>query len=407
MHVYEWEDSFIWNDNMCISGDEAWFIGGIVNALFKLDLRTGEYKFMTDFPDSPIYAFRKYKVGIQCGKYILCFPDKGSSIWLFDTLNNDLKKIDLGLPDNARPGVTCAFHINGKIYAVASELRQIIELDISDTNSVVYYPVFETCGQGYLGHESISVNQYIYCINNAVNMICEFDTNTKEIKYYSVPNSESGFTAIGYGDGCFWLSGYTRELHVWDKKNNLFRIIEDLPADLGVYELDSEGQLTVNYEKKVFKTELFFKCINLKSVICFIPYQSNHIVYVDKSNYGLNIFELPDEAEDTNSWNRGMQHKYLVECVMPEENIILLYSIKNKAAIELNMENKEYKYKYYYLKEEDKQRIWELFHKNDKLIIENRDDDLYYFKKAAKRQGLKEVLAADAIGGKIHRFITK
>ena len=407
MCIFEPEDLFIWNDNMCIAENEAWFVGCVVNALFKLNIKSGQYEMVIDFPDYQINVFRKNQVGIKYGKYILCFPDKGKFIWIYDTIENKLTKIDAINSGNIRIRTTCVFNIDNKIYAVASGLKQIIKIEINSNVCIEYYSLFDDAYEGELGEESVCIGQYIYCSDSKTNIICEFNVNTKKCRYYSIPGIVGGITTMCYDGEYFWLTGYNKEIYVWNKEINQTNVINNFPKECGSYEIDEAKYLKVNKEKIVFDTQVFYRSINAKENIWFIPYQCNHILYIDKCNYKLNIMELPDEVEDTNSWNRGMQHKYLVEGVMAEDNIIFLYSMKNEAVIELNMENKEYQYKYYYLREQDKQRIWELFHKNDKLIIENRDDDLYYFKKAAKRQGLKEVLAADAIGGKIHRFITK
>lgn len=379
--MYDWEAPFIWNDNMYISGDEAWFIGSNVNALFKLDLRSGQYYFITYFPDSDVCGFRVSRVVTQYDGYILCFPDKGSVIWAFDTNKNELQKIELYNPDFQRMSFVYAYNVDGKVFAIASGLMQIVELEITDKAHIKYYSLFEEYKQkeleDSLGEQSVLIGQCIYCIYWKTNLVCEFNVKTKEIRYYVIPNIKNGIATICYDGKYFWFSGWAKELYVWDKEKNSTRILENFPPEFGVYEIDDLKQLRVSSEKKMFERNVFFKGINVKDYICFIPFSANHIVYVDKHNFEIDIFMIPDEEEDIASWTRSMNHKYIVEYII-NENIIGIYSIKNEHVIELDVEKKEFEVKSFLLNNQDKQRLWDILSQNKTLGYEVKSSDLLY-----------------------------
>lgn len=390
----------VWSDNMIITDDNGWFISGGLNMLFNMNLKTGECHFVADFPDSELSRFRMNQVQIKQGRYILCLPDRGKTVWLYDSLDEKLKELGFLNLDLKRLAIINEFIVNDSLFVVASEKKQIIEISWNGQLDFKYFDIFRHIELGNLGNESVLVKQKIYCVCDLSNEVCEFDVMTKKSKYYPVCGVKNGLTTICYDGSFFWLSGFDRELYVWDKTKMQTRILHEFPIEFGFYEIDDPGQVRVNNEKRA-ETSLFVKSIDGKDSLWFIPFQTNKILYVEKTDFSIHIFDLPGETEDSVSWRRDMNVKYVVE-YFRNKNIVGLYSFKNNNIVEINIDKKKISYIIPFINEEDKAKIWSILFQESQMLSERDAEDLNLFLREAEMQKNNIKVINELIGNKIY-----
>lgn len=406
-NMKECEIEYFWCDNMYFDGDCAWFIGSNINALFCLSYLTGQIEFVATMPDSNIKKFREYRVLYKSRKYVFCFPDNGGRLLLYDISSKRWIEKEINNPDHARIGIEKAYEVEGIVYAVASGISMIIEVTVhSDCKiSMNYFPMGITSNDMF---DSVYADGIIYYVHDKENVIYAFNIKSKEIKKLPVPNvdnKENGFATICYGRNRFWLSGTEKKIYIWNENNNTTDIIDDFPEEFGVYKLDRDNKLLLDTKKEEFECNIFYKSIDQETAVWFIPYRSNFIVYIDKADYSINVFDVPNEQEDDNSWNRWMDQKFVIMYSREENNLVGLYSFKNKSVFEVDLATKNIRSLSYVMNEQDRNKMWVLFVDEDKVIIEKAGYLDFYFQNLEAINEHTPVNEDQTIGDKILDYI--
>lgn len=115
----------------------------------------------------------------------------------------------------------------------------------------------------------------------------------------------------------------------------------DFPENFGVY-TSIDGKFCLDSKNTKFAEPLFISSVVIENKIYFIPYQSNCIVTLDVIDDTINVLFIPNEEEDTLSWERNMRHKYLLEYVK-DEKYLWLYSFKQKCILEVDLKTEQVK----------------------------------------------------------------
>ena len=146
----------------------------------------------------------------------------------------------------------------------------------------------------------------------------------------------------------FWLSGYCKEVYIWDSLTNKINIVNGFPRDFGIYDFTEETDGKANCIASEYKRFAFIHSVTLGENIWFIPYITNKIIYVNKYTYQIHTFEVNEEDETKESIlsRRNLWYKYLLEYVK-DERYLGLYSIKNNCMMEIDTVKMTYEYRSY------------------------------------------------------------
>ena len=140
-----------------------------------------------------------------------------------------------------------------------------------------------------------------------------------------------------------WLTGYNREIYIWNQVKNEIKSLRNLPSDFGIYNFNGKKRNLLDCRIKEYDTFTFLENIDAGGYIWYIPFQTNQILYVNKDTNEINVFEIKEEEENEETIkNRKMDCKYVLQYVY-EDRYIGLYSIKNEIVFEIDTKTLEVK----------------------------------------------------------------
>lgn len=361
---------FCWSDNWWIDGNNAWFVDGERDVLYCLNLFTGQCEFINSIPNSTEQKFRQNP---RCMKYrdaIVCLPDLGQHIWIYDL--NQFHKIEIENPCNSRIFINNFWEFEQKLFAVSVGLKKIIEINLNERKIDNYYNLN---GANIQIAGSVKVDEKIFIASAESNHIYEFDLKSKSIVLHKLPAVKDRFYGISF-DGCnFWLSGYNKAIYVWNKENGTVENIKNLPEGFGIYNYEEKEDFldckSVSYDTPAF--------IDIKAVgqyVWFIPFKTNKIVYINKDTFDVFSLDIKQEDETKDSLARNyMGHKFLFLYIR-EKRYLGLFSFKNNNVLEIDTVNLRVEYKKFFLSlqcisEISKNRILGEYYFLDKIIYQN------------------------------------
>lgn len=352
--------SFFWSDNWYIENGKAWFVAGEYNAFFQLDMAINQCVFVAELPVTN--GLRLNSRCIKCYNDIFCIPDTGDSIWVYELDKSQFRKIGIKNPDKVRLMIVNFWQVDKKIFAVSMGLKQVIEVNIRDKRIENYYGLCDISNER-IGL-CIKVGRTIFCPLSDSNQVCQFSIITKEAVKYSIPDIADGLCTICFDGEKYWLSGFRKQIYVWNKENNTVKIIGQFPEQFGIYNFEGNTSELIDYKTVLYDTPTFADSIATEQYIWFIPFQTNKIIYIDKDTFELHVFEIAEEEETEDSLTCGRMHsKYLLQYVK-ERRYIGLYSLKNNCiweidSLKIKVEKKHYSFSRECLEQIEKKYIYE------------------------------------------------
>ncbi len=386
---------FVWSDGWYIEGDRAWFIGGREGILFCLDLETKKCEYVAEIPEK-IRAFRIISRCIKCENNIFCMPDRGNSIWVYDLICRNFKEINIYNPENVRIEIAGMWKFENRIFAVSYGMGQMIEID-SEQKVIVSYHMLG--GSEELVTYTIRINNGIYSLYGS-GKVYIFDMETKETVMYKLPYINRRFHSLCMVGNKFWLSGYCKELYLWDKENNSISIKGGFPYEFGIYDYSRDTVGKIDCKTAKYETPAFSYSIVVGGRVWFIPNQTNQILYMDQDSDKLYTFKIKEENETRQSLlENEYGAKYLLEYVI-DERYIGLFSLKNKKILEIDTRQLEYSWKKYYFSQRCLTKCAEIY-KN--VFCDRFSFERELYGNRIRLSNYDDNINKDSVGMKIHQ----
>lgn len=330
-----------WSDHWCFEGEKAYFIDAMDDNLYEVDLGQGIYKYIRHF--GSLYGdFRCHPRCRKIGDRVICYPDMGKDILIYDLITKQLDKVSIYNPDNKRIGMRYDWEYHGQQYVLSFGLNSIFEMDID--NCTVKHIVTVTDEEDILNTNGIVVDRrYLYVPSVLHNRIYCIDVLKKTRERYEIPMMTSGIYTMTFDGKYFWLSGKKREIYRWEKKINAVSVIDKLPKEFGYYEgwtnwEEGNAYPIKNTVNKEYPTGLFFGSVDSEKFVWFIPAQASHIIRLDKQTLECSIFDMRGEDNSPETYlNNMMKHKYVVSYVR-EERYVGLYSFNTSRMYEIDLD---------------------------------------------------------------------
>lgn len=365
----------VWSDNWWIEDNKAWFCGGQIGALFCVDMETHQCEFIAQIPECKFENFRLYSYCIKYMNKIFCLPAFENNIWIYDIEEKAWEKTEVGNEDQVGIWLFSYGKINDRVY-LYSGIGELYEINLEKQEAKKVWN-FLTCFD-YTKYEQ--VNEGLYCIRNKEVIYFKVSSNWKDPTVYKIPDVHSDLTTICYDGINFWLSGFCKEIHVWNPVQGLIKIITEFPPQFGFYYFDKGEDPELDCECFINKASPFFEeSIALGKYVWFISRRSNCLIYVDKETYEVFLLELENEYETKESIeNHFMDYKFLLVYVY-ENRYIGLYSLKNRCYLEIDTVNLCVRYPDYRLSEESTRTIVKVLADNKRMVFsesEERDREM-------------------------------
>lgn len=367
-------NSFVWSDNWWVENEDAWFVDGENNLLFHYNFLSNKYNLVAEIPYESKNTFRLNSRCMKCNDDIYCMPDTSNIIWIYNLKKKEFSSIVLDNPDHVRIAIVNFWKYHDSIIAVSTGLKRVLEIDIYEKKIKQFYDI-----EGNVS-ASILVNDSIYYVSNQDYRIFEFNLINKQNFQYTNEIICRGLQTICYDGKDFWLSGYKKEIYHWNKEENTIEVLDCFPKDFGIYDFQKGCDKILDCEKEEYDIPTFIEAIALEKYTCFIPFQTNQIIYVDKQTQEIHSLNSLDESETAMSMTKNrLGHKFLVEYVT-DTGIIALFSLKKQQMIDVDINNGMITTRLIHRDPRLLKQIFEIYKKREKIYFEgNRFDDEVYF----------------------------
>ncbi len=353
---------FLWSDNWWIEENEAWFVSGENNAIFRYDMCTKETSMVVTCPEEIPNGFRYNPRCIKSGNDVFCMPDKVDSIWVYAMDKKQYYQIEVANPDKKRIAIANFWRYDKKIYAVSIGLGKIIEINIKDRKIDNYYDLCRE-PEERIGR-SIMVGTVIYSVSLGSNCIYQFNVETKEINKAVIPEAAGKLFTISYDGKDFWLSGFRREIYVWNKERNSIKVINSFPKQFGLYDIRKDRDKFLDTVTAEYSKPAFYDSVVMSGYAWFIPYQTNKIICVDVKTHEMRTLEIEGEEETLNGIvRRNLAYKYILEGTK-DNRYIYLFSIKNGFFYEIDTLNGKVRRATFSFDVKNGEKILQIFSKN-------------------------------------------
>lgn len=322
---------FPWSDNWWIEGDKAWFCAGEVCAIFCVDLNSGQCDLVEWIPECNATGFRLYSYCIKKNDIIFCIPSMAKSIWYYDMKKSDWGRIEV---ENEKQLLMCIPGYNtrnNQIWLLEDEKGRVFEINSEKKILENKYQLLSSSDM--LFYEFTMIEDEVYCVNGH-EIYC---INSSGLHTYEISGIKTELCTVCYDNGNFWLSGYSKDIYIWNVDQGIIKVIEEFPKHFGFYHFRSGERPVVDCDSLFCDDCAFYiTSIPLGQYIWYIPFRSDEIVYIDKDTYEVHLLEVEDEQETKESIeNHIMAHKYLVQYIH-ENRYIGIYSLKNGWIFEID-----------------------------------------------------------------------
>lgn len=378
---------FIWSYGWWLEKERAWFVDGMTNTLFCVDLNTEECEKVVGIPNVEKHIYCQNPYCAKLDRDIYCIPGQGKSIWIYNLDQKDFTELEIDEPKNHAPG--SQFWIwGGRMFVVIANWNKLIEISVKERRITNYYTI---CASDSV-RRSVLVDNKIYAISYKTGAIYQFDLVRNEVKTYLHPDMGKKFFSICYDGEKFWLCGYKREVYVWNKENDILITI-NFPKDFEIYDVGSK----MKEPEKESKAPLFGQTVAMGKYIWFIPTVAEKIIYIDKETSVLSVFNI---YEDDKAFSQKCPNiaNYLLQYIR-DDRYIGLFSARNSRIIEIDTMQLEYQWKGYYFNEQYLQQYCETC---KGIYDEGKDlQYIYTYHMSRLATGCK-VNIADTVGRKIY-----
>lgn len=240
------------------------------NALFKVDVKTGDCTYISLFPEEHINKKRLFIKALSVNGKIYFIPASASAIYVFCPTTNTFErfKIEENIEDksyNAKAKFADAFVRGNMIYILPATYPAIIKLECGKNTLEYIVENMPTCD--YLFRPGTAqMGQKLFVPNTKDNLVLEFDMETDEIQLHHVGKNNHGSWSIVSDKNSLWLIPKAHGAVVkWDYfSGNIFE-----------YEQYPEG-----YRESDFS---FTKAYKSGDYIYALPAQSNIFLRIDSA----------------------------------------------------------------------------------------------------------------------------
>lgn len=276
-------NKMILNDGMYLNGDECWFIDRNRAILYRFNVNNFEIVPQVELIHSKNTTYyREYQKCIVWDHYVACLPDKSNVICIYDTINNEMKGINIDCVD-VRLSILEAWYKNGYLWCVSYGLSKIIKIDVSD-GKYEYFALLEEDDQ--IGYEATIYGNKIFVVSQKKPKIVSFNIDTLEKDILNLNEIDDGFNTISIDKNVIYLTG---------KNNKIYIVKEKEVLQVDILEKFKKGDGASN-------TSLFYKSSIHNGKLVLFPWNIGKKIYsgivsYDIENTNVKLIEIKDESQ--------------------------------------------------------------------------------------------------------------
>ena len=182
------------------------------NALFNVNLMTGECRYLSMIPGENNIQMRLYSVALKMDNRVYFVPASAREIAVYDLENGRVEKIDYY--KKKRKTTACykqnsnfngAVRFGKYIFMIPFTFPGVLRLD-TENNTVELYDSWIDGQQFVFKKEPVVVGDKFYIPSSINNLVLEFDMNNCEGHMFAVGKHNLGCWSMFYNEGIMWFS---------------------------------------------------------------------------------------------------------------------------------------------------------------------------------------------------------
>ncbi|BCJ92959.1 hypothetical protein acsn021_05280 [Anaerocolumna cellulosilytica] len=317
----------LWFEVACIESGKLWFVAGIGNGLFEMDLNTEEVSFLGLLPEEENDKRRLIGSIIKYEDTLVMAPFNGNSFYQYDLLNKNFSKIDCELKGAAK--FFCGKKYGKDIYFIGYLYPVIAKYNVEE-QKIIYFSEFQDDILQRIVKKDESLFRDTACIRDDIliipscqsNFLLLFNLTTNTFKINYINDGNHGFNAIiEDNDRYYLISRRGKQIYQWD------------------YDTNDSTIITEYSDRIINKIECYGYAVGCRGKTIIVDLYSSNGVVIDNSNKKLTSFTnlLPVEICKNNVANLSQSTLWIG--VFGEK--IYYFSVFNCYLYELNLCTKE------------------------------------------------------------------
>ena len=332
----EFPEAGRWN----LDGSTGWFVAFIRNVLYKYDTQKNMLSIVSFIPTKNEDPYQ-YVSCVKKGDQIYCFPEYESSIWCYDVISEQWKKISICESDDIPAMIFLLGEYSGVCYFFSCTYKTLYGFDLQAGKVIESYllDVEVTCK--YYIHGIISDGK-VYLVLGGTSLY-EFDLETHIQKEYIFPDFGDILFRIEADGDTFWIIGKKQCVYRWKKGNDEIRVLMEFPKEISLYDYEKKMKITeFDCNAKGLFVFNSIHCLNGK--IWIIPMSASKIVYFAKDDMVIKVFDISEDEETERTLDlryRRVAAKYALMYIR-QERYLGIYSCRNKQIFEIDTSEMTY-----------------------------------------------------------------
>lgn len=321
------------NDYIFMEDSDLWLVSRDGNDLIKGNLLTEECEYIASIPPYESGTYGAYRGNSLCTKYrdhILCLPDLGNCIWVYDLTGRHFTKIAVENPNSVRLGFSWCHIMCGTLWAWSGGLKSLLEIDLEQMKIRSYHSFADSADEAF-AYQVFVLEETFYAFSAEKKILYKYSLLSGRTDTYKIPEIGEGIFTICYNGDAIWFSGIEECLYRWDMNNGDLIRLDIFPKDFQVFQIASDDRRPLFYKSLCQNGYIWFVPFNVPGTLC------NSILAVDLNTYKMKAVKLGNERDNG-------QGAYTFEYVKDGRWIGFFYS-KNDFISEIDMTNFEIKQK--------------------------------------------------------------
>lgn len=338
METVRFSKRMLISDQWYIENDVAWFLSMERSELFEVDMKSQKVSCLSQPPLGNSDLWRNTNHCIKYKNCIFCLPDKGNQIWKFNLESFEWKSIQIVAPTKVRLSIERFWLIGDEILLYSLGLHSILRFSLKHECITRYDLISKKIDPNLSQAER--VDNDIYIVSPLSSYVYIYHIPCGSVEKRLLHGAKNGFCTICYGGKSFWLSGREKRFYEWDiKSDELFSY--PLPASFGIYNFNKTDVKILDIDSVNYEYQTFESSVYVGNAIWWIPYQGNHILYMEMGTREVYVFNVPEEEETYSSIHRNYDIRYQF-LYIKDNRYIGIFSYKSECVIEIDALQKRY-----------------------------------------------------------------
>ena len=321
---------------MVVSNDKAWVISGEDNFLYKIDLDKWEATYVEAVQSDKEDIWRGNYVGLEYENKLICIPDRSDRIGIYDLVNEKMEYIQMPQNITTRWNITAHILDGDTLYLFSQTKNMVLKVDLRSYS-------IEICDCIEKEKSIVSVlakeKEFWFLLQEGKLYLYKYNVISRKVDKIFI--AEERYEVMCCDGDNVWFSGKKKKVLFWNGQSNHTKEIDLSAIDICEYNIvapKKENYVTTREEE--FHYKLFYKLCVCGEYVWFFPFQTNHVIRVNRKNYFVEKIVLENETENVDTLQRRInglnQYKLFWEMV-DNEGDLFVYSFKNQVHYKIDI----------------------------------------------------------------------